>query len=96
MTSNCKSTGGEEALRYFVQLYEVEREVPDLDPDQRRHIRQPKVSRGGASVALDCARVNAPCLNGHACASRDGVSSYVKRVVQFVLAWSHQLLIAPM
>ena len=29
--ANHKSTVGEEALKYFVQLYEVEREVQDLD-----------------------------------------------------------------
>ena len=40
--ANHKSTVGEEALKYFVQLYEVEREVKDLDPDERRRIRQLK------------------------------------------------------
>ena len=40
--ANHKSTVGEEALKYFVQLYEVEREVQDLDPDERRSIRQLK------------------------------------------------------
>ena len=40
--ANHKSTVGEEALKYFVQLYEVEREVQDLDPDERRRIRQLK------------------------------------------------------
>jgi transposase len=39
---NHKSTVAEEALKYFVQLYEVEREVHDLDPDERRRIRQLK------------------------------------------------------
>ena len=38
--ANHKSTVGEEALNFFVQLYEVEREVQDLDPDGRRRIRQ--------------------------------------------------------
>jgi len=38
--ANHKSTVAEEALKYFVQLYEVEREVQDLDPDERRRIRQ--------------------------------------------------------
>jgi len=37
-----KSQVAEEALKYFVQLYEVEREVHDLDPDERRRIRQLK------------------------------------------------------
>jgi transposase len=40
--ANHKSTVAEEALKYFVQLYEVEREVQDLDPDERRRIRQLK------------------------------------------------------
>jgi transposase len=40
--ANHKSTVVEEALKYFVQLYEVEREVQDLDPDERRRIRQLK------------------------------------------------------
>jgi transposase len=35
-----KSPVAEEALKYFVQLYEVEREVQDLDPNERRRIRQ--------------------------------------------------------
>jgi transposase len=37
-----KSQVAEEALKYFVQLYEVEREVQDLDSDERRRIRQSK------------------------------------------------------
>jgi len=37
-----KSTVAEEALKYFAQLYDVEREVQDLDPDERRRIRQLK------------------------------------------------------
>ena len=37
-----KSPLAEEALKYFVQLYEVEREVHELDPDARRQIRQLK------------------------------------------------------
>jgi len=40
--ANHKSQVAEEALKYFVQLYEVEREVHDLDPDERRRIRQAK------------------------------------------------------
>ena len=40
--ANHKSTVAEEALKYFVQLYEVEREVHNLDPDERRRIRQLK------------------------------------------------------
>jgi transposase len=40
--ANHKSQAAEEALEYFVQLYEVEREVHDLDPDERRRIRQIK------------------------------------------------------
>ncbi len=40
--ANHKSAVAEEALKYFVQLYEVEREVQDLDPDERRRIRQLK------------------------------------------------------
>jgi transposase len=37
-----KSQVAEEALKYFVQLYEVEREVQDLAADERRRIRQSK------------------------------------------------------
>ncbi len=40
--ANHKSQVAQEALKYFVQLYEVEREVQDLDPDERRRIRQLK------------------------------------------------------
>ncbi len=40
--ANHKSQVAEEALKYFVQLYEVEREVQDLDSDERRRIRQLK------------------------------------------------------
>ena len=40
--ANHKSQVAEEALQYFVQLYEVEREVHDLAPDERRRIRQLK------------------------------------------------------
>ena len=36
---NHKSPVAEEALRYFVQLYDVEREVQDAAPDERRRIR---------------------------------------------------------
>ena len=37
---NHKSPVAEEALKFFGQLYEVEREVQDLDADERRRIRQ--------------------------------------------------------
>jgi transposase len=40
--ANHKSQVAEETLKYFVQLYEVEREVRDLAPDERRRIRQIK------------------------------------------------------
>ena len=40
--ANHKSPVAEEALRYFVQLYEVEREVQDVNPVERRRIRQLK------------------------------------------------------
>lgn len=40
--ANHKSTVAEEALKYFVQLYDIEREVQDLNPDKRRRIRQLK------------------------------------------------------
>jgi transposase len=40
--ANHKSQVAEEALKYFIQLYEVEREVHDLDSDERRRIRQSK------------------------------------------------------
>lgn len=40
--ANHKSTVAEEALEYFAQLYEVEREVQDPDPDERQRIRQLK------------------------------------------------------
>jgi len=40
--SNHKSAVAEEALKFFVQLYEVEREVQGLTPDDRRRIRQLK------------------------------------------------------
>jgi hypothetical protein len=39
---NHNSQVGEAALKFFVQLYEVEREVGDLDDDRRRQIRQAK------------------------------------------------------
>ena len=39
---NHNSQVGETALKFFVQLYEVEREVRDLDDDRRRQIRQAK------------------------------------------------------
>jgi transposase len=37
---NHQSTIGEQALKFFVQLYEVEREVHELDAPERRRIRQ--------------------------------------------------------
>ncbi|SUD31799.1 protein TnpC1 [Pseudomonas fluorescens] len=37
-----KSTLAEQALRYIQLLYEIEREVRDLEPDLRRRIRQEK------------------------------------------------------
>jgi transposase len=40
--ANHKSTVAEEALKYFVQLYEVEREVQELASDERLRIRQLK------------------------------------------------------
>ena len=40
--ANHKSQVAEEALKYFVQLYEVEREVQGVEPDERRRIRQLK------------------------------------------------------
>ncbi len=40
--ANHKSQVAEEGLKYFVQLYEVEREVQALAPDERRRIRQLK------------------------------------------------------
>ncbi len=38
--ANHESTIGEQALKFFVQLYEVEREVRELDVAQRKRIRQ--------------------------------------------------------
>jgi transposase len=40
--SNHKSPVAEEALKYFIQLYEIEREVQDLTADERRRTRQLK------------------------------------------------------
>lgn len=37
---NHKSTVGEQALKFFIQLYEIERDVRELHPDERRRIRQ--------------------------------------------------------
>ena len=37
---NHQSTIGERALRFFIQLYDIEREVRELDAAQRRRIRQ--------------------------------------------------------
>ena len=39
-----KSVLAEQALRYIAALYEVEREVRDLEPDVRRRIRQEKAA----------------------------------------------------
>ncbi len=41
---NHKSALAEDALKFFVQLYEIEREVQELDPDERRQIRQLKAT----------------------------------------------------
>jgi transposase len=38
--ANHQSTIGEQALKFFVQLYEIEREVHELDAPERRRIRQ--------------------------------------------------------
>ena len=38
--ANHQSTIGEQALKFFIQLYEVEREVHQLDAPERRRIRQ--------------------------------------------------------
>jgi len=38
--ANHKSAVGEDALKFFVQLYEIEREVQTLSSDERRQIRQ--------------------------------------------------------
>ena len=37
---NHQSSVGERALRFFIQLYEVEREVRDVQPDERKRRRQ--------------------------------------------------------
>ena len=39
---NHKSAVAEDALKFFLQLYEIEREVQALDPHERRRIRQLK------------------------------------------------------
>jgi len=39
-----KSVLAEQALRYIAALYEVEREVRDLEPDVRRRVRQEKAA----------------------------------------------------
>ena len=39
---NHNSAVAEDALKFFVQLYEIEREVQTLDPDERRRVRQIK------------------------------------------------------
>jgi transposase len=40
-----QSAIGEQALKFFIQLYEIEREVQDLPADERRVIRQDKTKR---------------------------------------------------
>jgi transposase len=40
-----QSAVGERALKFFIQLYEIEREVRDLPADERRVIRQDKTKR---------------------------------------------------
>lgn len=40
--ANHKSSVAEQALKFFIQLYEVEREVQEHDADERRRIRQLK------------------------------------------------------
>lgn len=37
-----KSVLAEQALRYIAALYEIEREIRDVEPDVRRRIRQEK------------------------------------------------------
>ena len=44
---NHKSAVAEDALKFFVQLYEIEREVQTVDPDERRRIRQLKAKPVG-------------------------------------------------
>ena len=39
-----KSILAEQALQYIAALYEVEREIRDLEPDERRRIRQEKAA----------------------------------------------------
>jgi transposase len=38
--ANHGSTVGEQALKFFIQLYDIEREVAELDADQRREVRR--------------------------------------------------------
>jgi transposase len=38
--ANHGSTVGEQALKFFIQLYDIEHEVADLDADQRRNVRR--------------------------------------------------------
>jgi transposase len=38
--ANHQSPVGQQALEYFIQLYDIEREVADLDAERRREIRQ--------------------------------------------------------
>jgi transposase len=43
--ANHGSTVGEQALKFFIQLYEIEREVRELPVDERKTIRQDKTKR---------------------------------------------------
>lgn len=43
--ANHGSTVGEQALKFFIQLYEIEREVRDLSAEDRKTIRQDKTKR---------------------------------------------------
>jgi hypothetical protein len=39
-SANHGSQVGERALKFFQELYDIEREVSDLQPDERRRIRK--------------------------------------------------------
>jgi transposase len=43
--ANHGSPIGEQALKFFIQLYEIEREVRDLPAEERKTIRQDKTKR---------------------------------------------------
>ena len=43
--ANHGSQVGERALKFFGELYDVEREVRDLEPDERRRIRQDRSAK---------------------------------------------------